>query len=182
MPPRLAPCPVRPLGTHALSRHPLRAVVKDGGSSRGVGASILFRGHAPRPALLPRAGRRGHALGLAVAEQGDGSRVRRATSRARFAGEQVEGVHVQPLGPHQLQRHPAPGYWSSVSGGFLNTASGRYSSVSGGFLNTASGGISSVSAGFYNTASGSWSSVSGGANRSVSGDDDWAAGSLFEDN
>ena len=95
----------------------------------------------------------------------------------------------------------ASGYRSSVSGGIYNTASGYYggSSVSGGLFNTASGGYSSVSGGAYNTASGyyigssvsggrnnvasgDFSSVSGGNNRSVSGKDDWAAGSLFEDN
>ena len=76
----------------------------------------------------------------------------------------------------------ASNYTSSVSGGSRNTASGYDSSVSGGRLNTASGWFSSVSGGRNNTASGYYASVSGGNTRSATGWDDWAAGSLFEDN
>lgn len=91
----------------------------------------------------------------------------------------------------------ADGFACSVNGGTQNTASDNYSSVSGGLSNTAngfacavSGGsqnaayevASSVSGGNQNTANGIKSSVSGGAGRTVSGPDDWAAGSLFEDN
>lgn len=71
--------------------------------------------------------------------------------------------------------------YASVSGGSANTASGINSSVSGGFENIASGDSSSVSGGFANTAEGENSSVSGGTGRSASGMDDWAAGSLLED-
>ena len=74
------------------------------------------------------------------------------------------------------------GAHASVSGGRDNTASGDYASVSGGYSNTASGYQSSVSGGSGNTASGFGSSVSGGTNRSALGDDDWVAGTLFEDN
>jgi len=110
------------------------------------------------------------------------------------------------------QRNTVSGGWSSVSGGRLNAASGLLSSVSGGAFNEASGDHSSVSAGISNLASGDHSSVSGGRNNaaggfyssvsggqgnlasgdvsSVSGGnsrhalstDDWAAGTLFEDN
>ena len=80
------------------------------------------------------------------------------------------------------EANTASGGSSSVSGGFNNTASGWSSSVSGGEGNTASRDSSSVSGGFNNTASGLSSSVSGGANRSATGADDWAAGSLFENN
>lgn len=72
--------------------------------------------------------------------------------------------------------------FASVTGGAANTASGMNSSVSGGFENIASGDSSSVSGGFANTASGENSSVSGGTGRSASDIDDWAAGSLLEDN
>jgi hypothetical protein len=76
----------------------------------------------------------------------------------------------------------ASGFYSSASGGDYNTASGSYSSVSGGASNTASSSSSSVSGGFSNEADGSWSSVSGGFDHDAPGIDDWAAGSLFEDN
>ena len=75
----------------------------------------------------------------------------------------------------------ASGTRSSISGGNGNTASGDRSSVSGGFANEASGLNSSVSGGVVNEASGLNSSVSGGRNHDSSGDDDWRAGSLFED-
>lgn len=56
----------------------------------------------------------------------------------------------------------------------------------GGFVagsqNTVSGLLPSVSGGFNNTASGQAASVSGGNNRSAPGTDDWAAGSLSQDN
>jgi hypothetical protein len=76
----------------------------------------------------------------------------------------------------------ASGELSSIIGGDLNIASGTRSSVSGGSANTASGYRSSVSGGVANDASGGASSVSGGFQRSATGTDDWAAGSLSEDN
>lgn len=79
------------------------------------------------------------------------------------------------------QGNAASGFSSSVSGGFANEASGNRSSVSGGIRNMASGDFSSVSGGADNEASGLSSSVSGGLNRSAVGQDDWRAGSLFED-
>ncbi|MDG2149328.1 MAG: hypothetical protein P8N09_07375 [Planctomycetota bacterium] len=74
------------------------------------------------------------------------------------------------------------GPWSSVSGGRESTASDPHSSVSGGAGNTASGNFSSISGGDNNTAGGTWSSVSGGRSRSALNVDNWAAGSLFENN
>jgi len=87
------------------------------------------------------------------------------------------------------------GGYSSVSGGVNNTAWSNYSQVSGGANNYANGGSvsggnynqatgfsSSVSGGRFNAATGDYSSVSGGNGRTASGMDDWAAGSLFEDN
>ena len=77
----------------------------------------------------------------------------------------------------------ASGYASSVSGGGGNHAGGQqYSSVSGGVSNLASGWFSSVSGGTDNLASGWYSAVSGGDRRSATGENDWVAGSLFEDN
>jgi hypothetical protein len=81
-------------------------------------------------------------------------------------------------------------HYSAVLGGYDNLAGdpaltdhsiGEHSSVSGGYINTASGDDSSVSGGVANTASGYRASVSGGNNRSATGSYDWVAGSLFED-
>lgn len=63
----------------------------------------------------------------------------------------------------------ANGYVSSVSGGKSNATSGDFSSVSGGQANKASGYISSVSGGSINTASGGNSSVSGGESNTAGG-------------
>ena len=71
---------------------------------------------------------------------------------------------------------------SSVSGGSGNNASGNQSSISGGTVNTASGTNSSVTGGGLNIAAGTQSSVSGGAIRSAPTFQDWAAGSLLENN
>jgi len=71
---------------------------------------------------------------------------------------------------------------SSVSGGTFNIASGSNASVSGGRLNSASANRASVSGGNSNTASGIASAVSGGNVRTASNDNDWVAGTLFEDN
>jgi hypothetical protein len=83
------------------------------------------------------------------------------------------------------------GRFASVSGGRQNTASGDVSSVCGGggiaedgetvLGNTASGDFAVVSGGQLNTASGRGSTVSGGQNRTAEGENDWVAGSLFED-
>jgi hypothetical protein len=70
--------------------------------------------------------------------------------------------------------------FATVTGGSSNIASGSGSSISGGSNNTAEGDSSSVSGGFSNTASGANSSVSGGSSRSAPFDDNWAAGSLLE--
>ncbi len=87
--------------------------------------------------------------------------------------------------------------WASVSGGSSNTASGTsslasggnnnaaesdQSSVHGGWFNTASGEYSSVNGGRLNEASGNYASVGGGNNRTAAAEDDWVAGTLFEDN
>jgi len=88
------------------------------------------------------------------------------------------------------------GYLSSVSGGAFNTATGSLASISGGIDNHASGMAASISGGTYNTATSAYASVSGGRSNSAGGfassvsggygrtataADDWAAGSLFED-
>lgn len=71
--------------------------------------------------------------------------------------------------------------YATVTGGRDNTASGRQASVSGGRYNLASGNFASVGGGRQNHASGNRASVSGGAFRSATDIDDWAAGSLLED-
>lgn len=77
----------------------------------------------------------------------------------------------------------AQGPYSSVSGGIENTASGFYCSITGGQENSVDGGslAATVCGGALNFASGFWSTVGGGLSRTASGDDDWVAGSLFED-
>ncbi len=62
-----------------------------------------------------------------------------------------------------------------------NTIFGAFASVSGGRFNRATGSRASVSGGFASLSSGPVSSVSGGYNRSVTGQNDWRAGTLFED-
>ena len=74
---------------------------------------------------------------------------------------------------------PAP---CTVTGGRFNVAQGPRSLIAGGESNLATGGTSSVTGGQLNTATGLSSNVSGGASRTASGDDDWVAGTLFEDN
>ena len=76
----------------------------------------------------------------------------------------------------------ASGTGAVVTGGRANTASGSYSSVTGGLANEASGTESSVTGGDSNEASAFRATVSGGSNRTAAGQDDWVAGSLFEDN
>jgi hypothetical protein len=107
------------------------------------------------------------------------------------------------------QANTAGGEASSISGGSDNQANAHYSSVSGGLENWAgnvcSGGTNpgaqclddddcteggtcgtnqyqSIGGGSSNEASGNSSSVSGGNSNTASGTDDWAAGSLWEDN
>jgi hypothetical protein len=74
----------------------------------------------------------------------------------------------------------ATGDGASVSGGTNNTAGGGGSSVSGGSTNRAQGSFSSVTGGSTNLASGVGSSVSGGNQRSAPNENNWAAGSLLE--
>jgi hypothetical protein len=57
-----------------------------------------------------------------------------------------------------------------------------YGGLLAGGANTVSGPSSSASGGYGNTASGDQASVSGGNGRSAAGADDWAAGTLWEDN
>ncbi len=76
----------------------------------------------------------------------------------------------------------ATGGSSVVSGGRLNMAQGPRSVVTGGEGNRATVSTATVTGGVNNTASGVGATVSGGASRTASGDDDWVAGTLFEDN
>jgi len=78
----------------------------------------------------------------------------------------------------------ADGYASSISGGASNTTNGSNSSISGGDNNIAGGSTSHISGGRNNLIPNGahWSSISGGNTRSTNGFDDWAGGSLIEDN
>jgi hypothetical protein len=77
----------------------------------------------------------------------------------------------------------AGGIASSVSGGTNNTAFNPASSVSGGDNNFAGGLNSSISGGRGNTVNfqSFYGSISGGADGAVDGNDDWRAGTLFEE-
>lgn len=86
------------------------------------------------------------------------------------------GASATVLGVNNL----ASGYGASVTGGNINTASGAQASISGGSQNKAAGALSTVSGGSRNEASGTTSAVSGGWNREASGSQNWAAGSLLE--
>jgi hypothetical protein len=59
--------------------------------------------------------------------------------------------------------------YSTVSGGFGNTAGGYSSVIGGGFYNTASRGYSAISGGFYNIADGMNSVIGGGEHNTASG-------------
>lgn len=106
-------------------------------------------------------------------------------------GNLVIGYNEMPTGLQASERHGSHnliiGYnhrYSSFGGfvgGLENTLAAPATSVLGGHLNTASGAHASVSGGSENTAGGEDASVSGGNNRQATDLNDWAAGSLFED-
>lgn len=122
------------------------------------------------------------------------------------SGDTKTGSHNLIVGPQHTYtqygglaagyNHTISGEYSSVSGGSSNRATGKYASVSGGSGNAASGNSASVSGGGFNEASdlsasvsggydniagGMYASVSGGNVRVAPGEDDWAAGGLFQD-
>ena len=70
---------------------------------------------------------------------------------------------------------------SNVSGGYLNRAEDSFSSVAGGGFNNAANTYSHVDGGTSNRASAHMSTVSGGYRRTAPEENDWVAGSLFED-
>tara|TARA_R110000868_G_scaffold398185_1_gene671189 strand:- start:800 stop:4861 length:4062 start_codon:yes stop_codon:yes gene_type:complete len=59
--------------------------------------------------------------------------------------------------------------YTTVGGGYNNTASTYNATVSGGYTNTASGGNATIGGGYGNTGSGYYSTISGGGSNSVSG-------------
>ena len=76
----------------------------------------------------------------------------------------------------------AMGTDSCVVGGQCNEANGFTASIAGGIDNRACGNSAAVAGAHPNEAHGDFSAVGGGRMRSVSGEDDWAAGNLYEDN
>jgi hypothetical protein len=73
------------------------------------------------------------------------------------------------LGGYQ---NTASAYYSTIGGGKTNIASGTLSFIGGGELNTASSGHSTISGGRNNTASGGYSTIVGGRNNNTYGCDD----------
>lgn len=77
----------------------------------------------------------------------------------------------------------ASGEDSVVVGGEFNQAIARDAVSVGGQLNVNNGDKGVIVGGQFNTiTAGTGGVLDGGANRTISGTDDWAAGSLFEDN
>jgi hypothetical protein len=58
---------------------------------------------------------------------------------------------------------------ATIGGGISNLASGQYSTIAGGFSNTASN-AAFVGGGLSNTASGAWSTIGGGSSNTASGE------------
>jgi hypothetical protein len=92
------------------------------------------------------------------------------------------------------QLNVSAGNSTSIAGGIDNTATGFATSVSGGRCNiagpgpghsclgiSAPNGFATVSGGVFNQALGQNSTVGGGSGRTASGDEDWVAGTLFQD-
>jgi hypothetical protein len=73
------------------------------------------------------------------------------------------------------------GPFAGVLSGARNRAGGNLSSIAGGSYNTATGIYGTVGGGLSNRALGDFSSVSGGTQRIAPGAQDWAAGSLIQD-
>ena len=70
------------------------------------------------------------------------------------------------------------GFFSTVGGGYINTASGSYSIVGGGYNNWASGKYSIIAGGASSIASGMFSTVCGGYENTASGDYSVALGNM----
>lgn len=80
------------------------------------------------------------------------------------------------------QWNHASGPQATICGGGNNTSTAYASTVCGGALNVASAQDATVTGGFGNKATGFRATVSGGYARIAAGENDWIAGSLFEDN
>ncbi len=73
------------------------------------------------------------------------------------------------------------GYYAVAAGGLGNVATGGYSTATGGYGNRATGNYAATTGGYGNLASGYRSVMSGGNGHAAPGEDDWAAGDLFQD-
>jgi hypothetical protein len=79
------------------------------------------------------------------------------------------------------ERNQATGVQAAVLTGYENAANRTGGAILSGTNHTVSGNDACVVGGISNIASGERSVVGGGANRSVTGNDDWRAGTLFQD-
>jgi hypothetical protein len=66
---------------------------------------------------------------------------------------------------------PHTGGWTTIGGGWYNTASGNYAAVGGGISNTASYSYTAVSGGYNNTADDQCATVGGGRHNTASASD-----------
>ena len=125
------------------------------------------------------AGRRNAIWGLGVSVSGgeDNVAIGTGTSVTGGRGNEASGEFASVSGG---RNNVASGLGSSVSGGGRSEASGVNASVSGGGGNFATALFSSVSGGRNNAADALAASVSGGAGRTAAAEDNWAAGSLLE--
>ncbi len=140
-----------------------------------------IRNHAsaPHSSVLGGAGNSA-SCGAATSVGGTGNTASGSVSSTFGGGNNVASGRRSWMGGGTY--NVAPGENSSVLGGHMNTAMNLYDVVLGGQFNTAAGTWSTVTGGRFNTASGDNSVVGGGNARDAMSTDDWAAGSLYENN
>lgn len=95
-------------------------------------------------------------VGATISGGGDDSSVNRVTDDFGTVGGGAENRAGNAAGP------PTDATYTTVAGGFRNTASGARSTVGGGFLNTASGNTATVGGGSTNRATSFGSTIGGG--------------------
>lgn len=113
-----------------------------------------------------------------------------ATETTNGAGNLIVGYNeYEPFGDysrsgsHNIVGGISAEYWSygGLVVGKENVIAGPYCTVTGGEHNGASFYVDSVTGGYFNEARGGGSVVSGGYFRQATNQDNWAAGSLHED-
>ncbi|MFQ5581333.1 MAG: hypothetical protein ACE5F3_01740 [Mariprofundaceae bacterium] len=96
-------------------------------------------------------------------------------NETRGSGDKHTGSHNLVIGG----KHNFSSYGGIVAG-YENDIAGPYASISGGTRNQALGEFTSITGGRENVAQGANSAISGGIKLKTFGEDDWAAGGLFQ--